>query len=185
MKNRKIDTIFNQLEAQFDVEHPNKGHENRFLDKLNKQNNTKVIAIKTNYWKPLLSIAASLIILIAIVVPIQQSHGMKDLASVSPQMANTQDFFTSTINEELDKLNDEKSPETEKLIQDALVQIENLEQQYEDLKKDLNTSGNDKRVIYAMISNFQSRIDLLQNILQEIEYIKQLNINNDENSSTI
>ena len=51
------------------------------------------------------------------------------------------------------------------------------------LKKDLVESGNDKRVIYAMITNFQNRIDLLQNVINTIEEIKTLK--ETENETTI
>ena len=60
-----------------------------------------------------------------------------------------------------------------------------LEEDYEALRLDLTESGDDKRVIYAMITNFQNRIDLLQNVLEKIEEIKQLKQNSDENATTL
>ena len=56
---------------------------------------------------------------------------------------------------------------------------------YEKLKLDLTSSGEDKRVIYAMITNFQNRIDLLENVLEQIEEIKQLKNSNNENITTL
>ena len=53
------------------------------------------------------------------------------------------------------------------------------------LKEDLTISGDDSRVIYAMISNFQSRIEVLQNVLQKIEEIKQLKQITNENATTL
>jgi hypothetical protein len=50
-----------------------------------------------------------------------------DLASVSPELSETQDFFTITIENELKKLNKERSPLTERIINDALKQIQILE----------------------------------------------------------
>lgn len=186
MKKDNINILFENLKESFDVENPSEGHEQRFLDKLNAKNNTLVSSNrKTKIWKPVMAIAASILILIAVFVPMQQSHGMKDLASISPEMATTQEFFTTTINSELERLKGETTPETQKLVNDAFTQITLLEKQYEQLKKDLNNSGNDKRVIYAMISNFQSRIDLLENVLHHIENVKQLNQKTNENSTTI
>ena len=46
---------------------------------------------------------------------------------------------------------------------------------YDQLKSDLANSGQDKRVVYAMINNFQNRIDLLQQVLEHIDAIKNLN----------
>ncbi len=48
------------------------------------------------------------------------------------------------------------------------------------LKKDLVSSGNDKRVVYAMINNFQKRIDLLKQVIAKIEMIKKLNTETNE-----
>lgn len=185
MKDNSIDKIFENLKGTFDIESPNEGHEQRFLNKLNSQNATISITKRKNYWKPILSIAASVIILIAVFIPVQKSYGTGDLSSISPELATTQDFFTTTINAELERINSEKSPETEQLISDALKQIILLEQQYDTLLKDLKTSGNDKRVIHAMISNFQNRINLLEDVLKEIETIKQLKQEHNENIQTI
>jgi predicted nucleic acid-binding Zn-ribbon protein len=100
-------------------------------------------------------------------------------------MEQTQTFFTNAIQEELSKLENETSEEAQAIITDALSRIENLESQYKKLQLDLEESGDDKRVIYAMISNFQNRIDLLQNVLQQIEDVKQLKNLTNENSSTL
>jgi len=186
MSKDNIDKLFENLNNEFDVEIPNLGHQQRFLDKLNNQD--KIVAAETpgrNLWKPIISIAASLVLMFALFFGTQQEASAKDLASVSPEMAETQNFFTATISNELAKLNNETSPETKILVDDALKQIETLESEYELLKTDLTESGDDKRVIYAMISNFQNRIDLLQKVLQKIEEIKQLKQNNNENSTTI
>jgi arginine decarboxylase-like protein len=187
MKNDNLNTLFKNLEKDFDIETPSLGHQQRFLDKLNRQTKTVVLNTKPqrSIWRPLISIAASVAILISLFVGFQQDSSSKDLASISPEMATTQDFFTNAITSELEKLNSEETPEFQDLIVDALFQIKILEENYELLKIDLNDSGNDKRVIYAMIANFQTRIDVLQNVLQHIEDVKQLKNNTYENSSII
>ena len=186
MSKDNIDKLFENLNNDFDIEVPNLGHQQRFLDKLNNQSKVATAKLpKRNLWKPVLSIAASLVLMFALFFGTQQEANAKDLASVSSEMAETQNFFTSTISDELAKLNNETSPETKILVDDALKQLENLEAKYESLKEDLTESGDDKRVIYAMISNFQNRIDLLQNVLQKIEEIKELKQTTNENSTTI
>lgn len=188
MSKNTLDNLFKNLENDFDVETPNEGHEKRFLNKINKSN-TPVITLngsKRNIWKPLIGIAASILLLITLFIGNKQPDNIGDLASVSPKMAETQDFFTLTINEELNKLNEESSPEVKNLIDDALIQIKKLEENYNTLKTDLIESGEDNRVIYAMISNFQNRIDILQNTLEQIKNVKQIkNSSNHETSITI
>jgi hypothetical protein len=187
MKDDNLNTLFKNLKEDFDVETPSLGHQQRFLDKLNNQSKTGDITTKPqrSIWRPLIGIAASVALLISLFVGFQQDINSKDLASVSPEMATTQNFFTNAITSELEKLNSEETPEFQDLIVDALFQIKILEENYEQLKIDLNESGEDNRVIYAMIANFQNRIDVLQNVLLHIEDIKQLKNNTYENSSTI
>ncbi len=187
MKKDKIDNLFETLHSEFDFENPNIGHKQRFLSKLKNQNSETVIIAsrKSNYWKPFLSIAASIALLISVFTMLQPTEQVKDLASVSTEMSKTQNFFTSTISEELLKLNEERSPETEVLINDGLKQMKILEKEYESLKIDLTKSGDDKRVIYAMISNFQTRINILKNVMETIENVKQSKQQNNENSTII
>ena len=41
-------------------------------------------------------------------------------------------------------------------------------------------SFNDKRIVFAMIKNYQNRIEILQNVLLQIDEIKNLKTNNNE-----
>ncbi len=189
MEKDRIDDLFDNLKGEFDINEPNEGHQQRFLNKLNAdQHNSDVSENKSSSgfnWKPFLAIAASLVICLSVFTTINSEPEVMDLASVSPEMSETQDFFTATIETELKKLNQERTPLTQQIVTDALEQIKLLEDDYENLKVSLTENGNDQRVIYAMISNFQSRIDILNVVLEEIEKIKQLNTNTDETTNTI
>ena len=66
------------------------------------------------------------------------------------------------------------------LIEDTMNRLNALEAEYDKLKVDLMESGNDKRVIAAMINNFQARIELLQQVNQTIEEINTLKANRNE-----
>jgi hypothetical protein len=182
----KLNTMFENLKDGFDIEEPKAGHEQRFLQKLTAE--TKVVQLelrKSNPWKPILSIAASIVLIMTLAFGIQNNQSPKGLASVSPEMETTEDFFTSTINSELEKLNNEESPEYQDLVVDALFQLKILEQDYEKLITDLNDSGDDKRVIHAMITNFQNRILILENVSEQIDELKQTKNITNENSTTL
>jgi len=187
MTKNTLNNLFENLKEDFNIEEPKLGHQQRFLNKLNNKKETIIDVPKPvrKLWRPLLGVAASIVLLISVFAGIQQSSNLRELASISPEMANTQDFFMSVITSELEKLNSEETPEFQDLIVDALFQIKILEENYAQLKIDLSESGDDKRVIYAMISNFQKRIDLLQNVVEQIDNLKQLNIKQNENSTTI
>ncbi len=174
MKNDEFFKDFKGLD--FDIAEPDLGHKERFLEKLHRQTTPKKGNTR-KLWIPFGSIAAVLIIAFLAfgnVFTSQTFTKETDLAAVSPQMKETQNFYSTLINRELNSLESKRSPKTNKIINDALVQMETLEKEYNKLKKDLLESGQDKRVIYAMINNFQQRIDLLNQVLDQIQTIKEL-----------
>ncbi len=187
MEKDTLDDLFESLKGEFDINEPNSGHENRFLDKLNAGELTLTESKRSSgfNWKPFLAVAASLVICLSVFTTINNDPEAMDLASVSPELSETQDFFTATIEAELKKLNQERSPLTDQVITDALNRIELLEKDYQNLKNDLTESNNDQRVIHAMINNFQNRIDILNTVLEQIETIKQLKHNSNEPKNTI
>ncbi|MBJ7882728.1 hypothetical protein [Gelidibacter salicanalis] len=175
MKTDNIDQLFKNLQDDFDFETPEQGHDLRFLNKLKLQETPEATTkTKLRFHQILWAVAAVLVICIGFFTFLQHSSQTNDLASVSPQLSQTQDFFTAAITSELNKIQNQRTPENEALVSDALKQMELLEKNYERLKVDLKKSGNDKRVVYAMITNLQSRIDLLQDVLNTIENLNQL-----------
>lgn len=183
-----IEQLFQNLENGFDNAVPNTGHKHRFLDKLKQQNGaiTTPKLKKNSYWKPLMAVAASLVVCLSTLLIMQHGNNeLKGLASVSPELSQTQSFFATTIAQELAALEAKRTPETEQMIDDALRSLKILETEYTTLTLDLNQSGNDKRVIYAMIANFQNRIDILQNVLKHIEDVKNFKLYQNENTTTI
>ncbi len=187
MKDNDLNNLFEPLKGKFDIESPSPGHETRFLEKL-KASDSETITLnnKSNFsWKPWLAIAASFVIGMSLFLFNQRDPKVLDLANVSTELSETQDFFTITINNELKKLKQERSPFTETVINDALKQIDILEKEYQNLKADLTESGTDQRVIYAMITNYQNRIEILNTVLLHIEELKQLKFNTNELKNTI
>ena len=183
MKTDDLKDIFDELD--FDVASPPQDHEERFRQKLRtnrkkKTNRSGVISL----WAPVMAVAASFLLAIMVFQGVFENpfSNKQELANVSPEMKQTQDFYASVIKNELQNLEEQKTPETEAVIQDALKQLDILEKDYENLKRDLGKSGQDKRVIYAMISNFQKRIDLLNTVLEKVETINTLKNNSHENT---
>lgn len=180
MKNNYLDNLFETLEDSFDVKQTPRGHEKRFLDKLNKSSKKpkkKFFLVKA------ISVAAMVLLIVTAGNYFFQNNqtNQADLASVSTEMEKTQSFFTSTINQELETLKNFKSEDTKAIVNDALEQINILEKDYNKLKIDLVKSGQNKQVIYAMILNYQKRIELLQEVIKKIEEIKLINKKSNEN----
>jgi len=174
--NTSLDKKFKELGGQFDVEMPNVGHFDRFEARLK-----GVEKKKFNLWKPL-AIAASLLLLISFAWPYLKAENTIDLKDVSPQMQETQSYFVSVIDQELKEIGNLETPKNKKIIDDALFQIKKLESDYKKLTIQLKESNEDKRIIYAMIDNYQKRIEILKSVLTQIHAIKQSKYNSNENT---
>ena len=184
MKTDNFKELFDQLD--FDIAEPADHHEDRFLQKLKQRSKKKTARTGViSLWFPGMAIAATFLIAVLVFKGLTGDPFVQEqeLATVSPEMKQTQDFYASVIKTELENLKEKKTPETESVINDALKQLEILESDYKKLKEDLGKSGQDKRVIYAMISNFQKRIDLLNIVLEKVNTINSIKSTTHENTT--
>ena len=166
-ENKKLDQLFEKYENEWDIEILEASHEERFLKKMKPE--------KSN-WKRFVSIgiAASIIIMLGVSIFNTTPKKTEDLRFASQETKQTDSIFTILIEKELEKIKEKKSPENERIIADALQQMRTLDSDYAKIIKELETNGESKQIIYAMISNLQTRISFLQNVLLHIENTKKL-----------
>lgn len=184
MSKNTLEERFKELQGQFDLAETPDGHQARFMQKLQSGTASESKGSFMNWWKPL-SIAASVLVIVSLgfLMRPEQAQGA-ELASVSPELEQAESFFVTTIEKELSTLQSYENESTKVIIEDALVRLQRLENEYDKLKIDLVESGNDRRVIHAMIENFQSRIELLQQVIQTIEEIEET-LKANQNETTV
>ncbi len=183
LKNENLEELFNSLRGEFDTEEPAEGHEQRFLDKLDTmQGVVSLRRQKRNWWKPL-SIAASIVLLIGLGIGYISSEPSIEerVAEISPEASQTHFYFANLVEEQVRELEKLDSPETKTIIEDTMSQLQKLEEDYSKLEKDLLEGGDSRLILSAMITNFQTRIDLLEEVMNQIDAIKNLKTYNDEN----
>lgn len=183
LQNNNLEDIFRDLQGSFDLEEPADGHHQRFLEKLDSSKG--VVRLKKrggSWWKPL-SIAASIVLLIGLGIGVyeQQQTVEEKVAEISPEASQTHFYFASLIEEQVRELEKQSSPETETIIEDTMTQLNKLELNYKQLEQDLLNGGDSRLILSAMIVNFQTRIDLLEEVMNQIDSIKNLKTFDDEN----
>ena len=161
-------------ENDFDFQEPHSGHLERFERKLNQPKK-----INKTSWK-WLSVAASVVLVLGFGLGSSHQKQQMELADVSPKMEEVENYFVSTIYNELKTIESNRSLETETIIEQALDQLEELEEAYNKFLTELNVEGNQRKVINSMIKNYQQRLQILENVLKQIEQIKNPNLINDE-----
>lgn len=175
-ENDDLDQLFNKFENQWDIHEMNPDHQIDFLDKLNNKKPRK-----KNYagW----AIAASIAVLLGVSLFYNNNEKPKELKFASQETKRTDSIFNILIENELVKLKEKNSPENEQIINDALKQMKVFDADYEKIIKEAQKNGENKQIIYAMISNLQTRISFLQTVLQRIE--ENENLKNTSNEKTL
>jgi hypothetical protein len=172
MNNDKMDDLFEKLQGQWDIHEPDGNHYDRFLAKQSRKKS------KTNRWYAL-SIAASILLIIGFFTffndNLNKTPQNSDLQFASKQTRETDSIFTAMIRLELEKVKQKKSPINEKIVSDALIQMEKLDKDYEKIKQELIKNGESKQIIHAMIRNLKIRIAFLEDVLAHIENNEKIN----------
>ena len=168
-----LEKTFKKLQNDFDLAEPSIGHFDRFEAKLKGKDkgstNNKSISW---YW---LAIAASVILFVGVWFGNNNAQGNMELGELSPKMEETQNFYLATIQKEIKFIEGQKNTQNHKIIDDAFTQLTKLELDHQKLSEELKESNEDKRVIYAVIANFQMQIEVLQNLVEQLEEFDRMN----------
>lgn len=164
-----IDKLFEDLDDQWDVHEPAAGHADRFRDRLEQKRTRRISPI---WW------AAAAVVMLMGLWPILKTdfahRPQTGLELASKQTRETDSIFTAMIRAELEQVKAKRNPVNQKMVQDALVQMEQLDRDYEKIKQELLRSGESKQLIHAMIANLKTRIQFLENVLEHLENNEKL-----------
>ena len=128
---------------------------------------------ETGRWRNLMKVAASLLLLACAATawyltgntsPAQASMGVA-LRDVSPEMAETELYYSTQIHEKLSIIHTSNKA----LAQEASAGLATLDSAYQDLMQDLRDDAHNEQVINAMIENYRFKLSLLEQMLEEIK----------------
>lgn len=155
--------VFNEQELEeLNQSEPRKGHENRFAKKLHRAS-----AKKSKL--PFLKIAAAIALLLAV-------YGVGTLSqptSTQIEIASFSQYFNSLIEEKTEGLDRYTSKEERLIILDALNELTELEEDAKLLHEDLEAGGDPQQIIKAMTNNYNSRLNLLEQLTKDLNDLKQ------------
>lgn len=172
-------------------------HELRFFDKLNEalpeeEAITKVVAMpkrKANY-----TMAASAAVVLALGgffftqtnsnlqqepsesvynLSKNESEIIPSLADVSPEFKKVEDYYLASINVELANL--KVNDDNKSIVDSFMKQLSKLDEEYKILQKELHSQGTLNLSLEALINNLQMRLELLQQLKQNLKNINESN----------
>jgi len=162
-----------------------KGHEERFLNRLDKE-----LPIKRKSTFYFIKIAASILVLFSIGIytyinisdeVVQPSvivdKGTENKGSqeysfgdLSPDLKKIENYYVANINLELSRL--EVSDKNKALVDDYMSRLSELDKEYQRLNLELNEIGPNDQTINALIKNLQLRLQLLQKLKLKLDQLK-------------
>ena len=173
---KDLKTYISNNKNQFETE-PEEGHFERFKDLLDQQTKVRKISIL-----PALLKVAAIVVLVVLsslwtydkIFNNQRESGLS-LGDISPEYYEVEEFFVQEVSFKFNQIQNSEalSDSTQKVM--VMRELSEMDSIYNTMKKDLQTSPNDERVINAMIEHYQVKLEVMTNLLEQL---KEININN-------
>jgi hypothetical protein len=93
---------------------------------------------------------------------------------MSDEFNEAESYYTSLIQDkyqEIDRL-DMDDPKQKEML---MTELEEMDRLFQSLQKDLQANPRDERVINAMISHYQLKLEVMSQIIKQLEKVNQLN----------
>lgn len=185
MKN--IEDYIRNNASRFDTEEPPEGHFERFSTKLEIRCGRKTIKRSI---VPYLLRAAVVTLLVTLSSFWTWDHFLRPdrnrmtLGDVSPEYREVENYYVHQVNlmqSEIGSLSLEDNPEQKNILN---KEIKSMDSVYVQLQKELKANPNDERIINAMIEHYQTKVDVMNYILDQLRTIRDENKNKTNNGQT-
>ncbi|MBA4322484.1 MAG: hypothetical protein C0408_06665 [Odoribacter sp.] len=178
MKN--IDDIISKNRVLFEGAEPMEGHLERFRWKLEKKFHSQ--AAKRSI-VPYLLKAAVVTLLVTLSSLWTWDHFIRadsqrmTLGQVSPQYKEVENYFVHQVNlveSELLNVDLKDNPEQRQMLVNEMKSMDSV---YVQLQKELKVNPNDERIINAMIEHYQTKLEVMTYIVNQLKAIRNGNPN--------
>lgn len=169
---KRLDNIIRDNSELFDSEEPDEGHFERFEKKLNTKNKTR--RLKT--YKKLLNIAAVIVLVITtgIIAYFQTNpvNKMKTsgiaLGEVSEEYREVEIYLKSNVDEKIENLKKIQC-RSEEETKEVIRELDDIDNTYKELQKELLKNDRDERIINAMINCYQVKVEVLDQLIKQLK----------------
>jgi hypothetical protein len=174
MKN--IEDIIKNNREQFDYREPSEGHLDRFQQKLEEHNKKS----RKFHWSVLMKAAAVGILVVLSSLWLYDNIYLDNqqqqiaLQNVSPDVKEAQIYYSSLVEQKYERIKsfDFKDEQQKKML---LKELQQMNETYDSIKQDLKANPDDPRVINALIRHYQMKLEVMNQILNQLHNINQNN----------
>lgn len=161
---------------------PSAGHFDRFRSKLDNQKP------RNRMWVTYLK-AASIGLLVTLstlwvyenLVSRSASGKGISLGEVSPEYREVEIYYTKMVESKYDEIDHFVFPEDTVQKEILKKELSDMDRIYKNLQKELQDNPTNERLIHAMIDHYELKIDVMNQILEQLKQLNNLELNNDTN----
>ena len=181
---KSIEDIIRNNKDFFEDAEPSEGHLERFNRKLEKRFQVNTI---TRSIVPYLLKAAVVTLLITLSSLWTWDHFIRTgstrmtLGQVSPQYKEVENYYVHQVNlmeGEIVNVDLKNNPAQKTML---MKEIKSMDSTYVSLQKELKANPNDERIINAMIEHYQTKLEVMTYIVNQLKTIRNGNQNKKEN----
>jgi hypothetical protein len=181
---KSIEDIIRSNKDFFEDAEPSEGHLERFNRKLEKRFQTNTIKRSI---VPYLLKAAVVTLLITLSSLWTWDHFIRTgssrmtLGQVSPQYKEVENYYVHQVNMmegEIVNVDLKNNPQQKEML---LKEMKSMDSTYVSLQKELKANPNDERIINAMIEHYQTKLEVMTYIVNQLKTIRNDNQNKKEN----
>lgn len=198
----ELKKFIEQNRSQFDDCEPMDGHFDRFMQKLEAEQRHTIGRSRTQILK-IAAVAVIAIVLGATVVSTGIHRGVRLIeaemanadpdapmklierttnymkAKVEPEYSETQNYYISLVDNRLDEIRKTETVDEQQKAE-LLKEMSEMDELFVNLQKELKANPDNPVLIDAMINHYQTKIEVLNQIITNLNSIKQLNTKQDE-----
>jgi len=175
--------ILSHREA-FDAE-PSEGHLERFQSRLARSHRKRVLEM---FW-PAMKIAALITLIIFSGMWVFDHTFRNSPVAASflpvPEYRETEQYFATQVNSRYDQIRSMRFVGDSLQKKMLLSELAGMDSLYLELQKDLEVNPGDERVLQAMIEYYQLKLDILNNIIQQLNTLQQQNSQTDHEKTNL
>ncbi len=183
----QLEKMMKENKEFFSDAQPAEGHYERFERRLQQQQSRQK-TIRIGWQVSRIAAVGILVIMSGLWVSSQFNNNQSSipLGAVNSEYQQVEYYYTTQIASQVDQL--EKSewiadPEYKKAM---IQEVEAMDSIYQALQEELGANPDDERIIQAMIQHYQTKLQVIQNILTRVQQINEINnqnIQENENES--
>lgn len=171
--------------SEFDHHEPGKGHFERFQQKLEQLGPVRKMPVfyYVKVAMVFLIVSLSSILIYEMIIQPRFENNRYSFGKLSPEYREVEDYFIRTINIRYNNIQN-LDMEDNKMKEMVIQEIQEMDQIYKSLSMELEKDPNNDRLINAMIQHYQMKLDIMNEIISQLESIKNTSANNKHNENT-